>query len=147
MPVIIQTQERTPQVLGPNRVVDAVTIGGSTVPSGVYFERVINYTLWKSGLDIATGIMGPIGDNLESLLTQQAVVAAEFIQDLDAAGLVRNLFELWIEYTPPDPIQTGPMTTTIRFPVERLGTAEGRAVVQGMINDAIDRLADVAAGG
>lgn len=147
MGVIIQTQRRTPQVLGPNRVIDAVEIGATTTPSGVYFERVINYTLWKSGLDIASGIMGPIADNVESLLTQDAVIAAEYIQDLDAAGLVKNLIELTIQYTPSDPAQTGPMTSTINAPVERYATAEGRAVIQGQINDALDRLADVAAGG
>lgn len=147
MGVIIQTQRRTPQVLGPNRVVDSVEIGATTTPSGVYFERVINYTLWKSGLDIASGIMGPIADAIEYYLTEASVIGAEYVQDLDAAGLVRNLIELTVEYTPPDPAQTGPMTSTVTAPVERFATAEGRAVLQGQINDAVDRLAQVAAGG
>ncbi len=147
MGVIVQTQRRTPQVLGPNRVVDAVEIGATTTPSGVYFERVINYTLWKSGLDIASGIMGPIADAIEYFLSEGVVIAAEYIQDLDAAGLVRNLIELTIEYTPGSATQTGPMTTTVSAPVERYATAEGRAVIQGQINDALEDLARVAAGG
>ncbi len=147
MGVIIQTQRRTPQVLGPNRVVDAVEIGATTTPSGVYFERLITYVLWKSGLDIASGIMGPIADAVEYFLGEDVVIAAEYIQDLDAAGLVKNLIELTLQYTPSDPGQTGPMTTTISAPVERYATAEGRAVIQGQINDALEDLARVAAGG
>ncbi len=147
MGVIIQTQRRTPQVLGPNRVVDAVEIGATTTPSGVYFERLITYVLWKSGLDIASGIMGPIADAVEYFLSEEVVIAAEYIQDLDAAGLVKNLIELTLQYTPSDPGQTGPMTTTVSAPVERYATAEGRAVIQGQINDALEDLARVAAGG
>ena len=147
MGVIIQTQRRTPQVLGPNRVIDSVEIGATTTPSGVYFERVINYVLWKSGLDIADGIMGPIADAVEYFLTEDAVIAAEYVQDLDAAGLVKNLIELTVQFTPSDPGQSGPMTTTVSAPVERYATAEGRAVIQGQINAALDRLADVAMGG
>ena len=144
MGVIIQTQRRTPQVLGPNRVVDAVEIGATTTPSGVYFERIINYVLWKSGLDIASGIMGPIADAIEYFLTEDVVIAAEYVQDLDAAGLVKNLIELTVQYTPGTAAQTGPMTTTVTAPVERFATPEGRAVIQGQINDALDNLARVA---
>src|SRR5262245_9771678 len=108
----IVLSRRTPQVLGPNRVVDSMELGATSSPSGVYFERYIDYSQWITTPAAQHLVMDVIADNIESILTQEMVVGATGIEDLDANGLVRKLVEFTVQFFPPGTSEQTDITTT-----------------------------------
>lgn len=121
-------------------------IGIQTVPHGVYFERAIPYADWvKSPVGIAL-YAEPPADNIEYLLAQGTAVAASYIEDLDASGLVKGYIEFVLEVESTDPARPGPFQTTVDIPIEVVSEANlgGGGLISVEFNAALAALKQTA---
>jgi hypothetical protein len=113
----VVTTRRATQVLSPTRVQEVEIIGVVTKPHGVYFERAIPWADWiqsPAGADFYAA--APAG-NIEYLLTSGTAVAAAYVEDLDASGLVQGFMEFTVTIPTPSPAQSGPFETNVLIPM------------------------------
>src|SRR5712691_8156455 len=97
---------RTPWVRGPSSVVDAMVLSGVTTDNKVYFERVVVYRPNPS--PGYRTIVNGIGDVIDTVINSGEAIAAAFVQDTDAAGLIKN----FMEFTVAVPDADGNLTLT-----------------------------------
>ena len=121
-------------------------IGVQTIPHLVYFERAIPYAQWvQSPLGVALYATPP-ADNIEYELTSGPAVAASYIEDLDAAGLVQGFIEFVLQVTSSDPTKTGPFQTTVDVPIDLVaqGNLSGGGIIDQNFNAALAALTALA---
>lgn len=138
----IVSSRRTTQVLSPTRAQDVMLIGVQTKPHAVYFERAIPYTDWvQSPVGVAL-YAEPPADNIEYLLAQGTAVAASYIEDLDASGLVKGFIEFVLQVESNDPAKPGPFQTTVDIPIEVVSQANlaGGGLISSEFNQALEAL-------
>ena|SRR5438105_135586 len=139
---------RDVQVLGPNRVQDVERYSFYTIPSNIYGEYPIPYSLWTSGG--WEGFVGDIASGVENLIADTPAIGASFLQDDDANGLLADYFDVVVEYVSPNPLADS-YRGTVRIPLDgflaagdpffaRLGSSPA-----GLVQQEYDRL--VAAAG
>jgi hypothetical protein len=143
----VVSSRRTTQVLSPTKVLDVMVVGVETVPSGVYFERAVPYTDWvksPAGVDFYAA---PPADNIEYELAQGTVIAASYIEDLDASGLVQGFIEFVLQVPSPGPTKPGPFQTTVDVPIAVVSQASlsGPGIFYAPFNNALAALQQTAA--
>src|SRR5262249_40300931 len=120
--------------------------GVSTIPHGVYFERAVPYADWvQSPVGVAL-YAEPPADNIETLLTNGPAVAATYVEDLDASGLVKGFIEFVLEVKSTDPARPGPFQTTGDIPIDVVAQANlgGGGIISSEFNDALAALRQTA---
>jgi hypothetical protein len=117
------SSRRTTQVLSPTQVQDVMLIGIKTIPHGVYFERAIPYADWLQSPAGIAFYAEPPADNIEFLLGNGTAIAASYIEDLDAAGLVKGFIAFVIQVPSPSPDKPGPFQATVDVPIETVSIA------------------------
>jgi len=144
----VVSSRRTTQVLSPTLVQDVMVIGATTVPSGVYFERAVPYTDWLA----AQGLVGeqnelalyllPPAENIEGLISAGTVIAASYIEDLNAAGLVEGYVEFVLQVPSPSPSKPGPFQATVDVPIDVVSqaTISGAGLTYAPFNNAVAAL-------
>ena len=138
----VVSSRRTTLVLSPTRVQDVMVIGVQTNPHGVYFERAVPYVDWiQSPVGVAL-YAEPPADNIEYLLTSGQAIAASYIEDLDATGLVQGFMEFVLQVESGDPNRTGPFQTTVDVPMSVVSQANlgGGGLISQEFNQAIAAL-------
>jgi len=117
-------------------------IGVQTLPSRVYFERAVPYKEWvQSPVGVAL-YAEPPADNIESLLANGPAVAAAYIEDLDASGLVKGYIEFVLQVESGNPEKPGPFQTTVDIPIEVVSQANlgGGGLISTAFNQALAAL-------
>ena len=110
------------QVLGPTQVIDVERVAAVTVPSGVYFERIVPLTIFQGGDPGA--YIAELADAIEQRIQGGVATTAAFAQDVDANGLVQDVIEFVIEIAGP-PEGGGTFSTTASVPVSLLTAGLG----------------------
>ena len=142
----IVSSRRTTQVLSPTRVQDVMVIGVQTIPHRVYFERAVPYTDWvQSPVGVAL-YAEPPADNIEYELTSGPAIAASYIEDLDASGLVQGFIEFVLQVESGDPNRPGPFQTTVDVPISVVSQANlgGGGIISQELNAALAALRQTA---
>lgn len=142
----VVSTRRTTQVLSPTQVQDVMLIGVRTNPHGVYFERAVPYTDWVAN-PLGVGLYAePPADNIETLLANGPAVAASYIEDLDATGLVKGFIAFVLQVASPDPTRPGPFETTVDVPIDVVSQANlgGGGIISAEFNQAISALEQTA---
>ena len=142
----VVSSRRTTQVLSPTRTLDVMLIGVQTIPHGVYFERAVPYADWvQSPVGVAL-YAEPPADNIEYLLSQGTAVAASYIEDLDASGLVQGFIEFVLQVNSTDPNRPGPFQTTVDIPISVVSQANlgGGGLISTELNQALAALQQTA---
>lgn len=131
------------QVLSPTQVVDVERVAGYTIPSGVYFERVVPLTIW--GTSAATDYVNELAAAIEQRISGGLAVAASFVQDVDVTGLVYDAVEFLVQITGAGPNQ-GTFSTTATVPVNLLtgGLGGEGGGADAILNDAYQALVQTA---
>lgn len=97
---------------------DVEEITAVTTRHGVYFVRYVPYTSFtQSGW---LPLVATIGFAIDSALDLDGIDAAVFLQDLDEAGLIKNLIEFTVSIPPPSAEQPGPFSTTVTVPIQTI---------------------------
>src|SRR5512146_2830036 len=126
---------RTPCVRGPTAVVDAMVLGAVSTVHEVYFERVVAYTAFLSkGVH---PIIDPIGEAIDTIITSGNAIAAAFVQDSAANGLLTNMIEFTILVATTD--EGGQITDTISVTVQSIVDL-GAGQIEVIVQDAGQRL-------
>ena len=142
----VVSSRRTTQVLSPTRVLDVMLIGVQTIPHGVYFERAVPYADWvQSPVGVAL-YAEPPADNIEYLLSSGTAVAASYVEDLDASGLVKGFIEFVLQVNSTDPNRPGPFQTTVDVPMDvvSIGNISGGGLFSAEFNNALAALKQTA---
>lgn len=131
------------QVLSPSQVIDVERVAGYTVPSGVYFERVVPLTIW--GTDAGTEYVDELAAVIEQELAGGFAKAASFVQDVDATGLVFDAIEFFVSIENAGP-NHGTFSTTVTVPVNLLtaGLGGSGTAYQAMFDIAYKQLVQTA---
>lgn len=116
----VQTTRRTPWVLGPSQVVDAMEVGVTTSGHHIYFERLVPYAQWK--LFGAQDAVGGAAALIDLWLDEGTVVGASFVQDVDLSGLLVDYIEFVVEVAAKPNSQSGPLTNSALVPMEMLAS-------------------------
>ena len=144
----VVSSRRTTQVLSPTQVQDVMVIGATTVPSGVYFERNVPYTDWVAaqglvgeGNELGLYLSAP-ADNIETALASGSAVAASYIEDLNASGLVEGYVEFVLQVASPSPDKPGPFQATVDVPIDVVAAANlgGGGMVSADYNNTLAAL-------
>ena len=114
---VVQTQQRTVEVLGPSQVADVMRVGATTVPHNVYFERNIPITVWQAGG--SGGFLARLAQAIEDRFNSGLADNASFVQDVDDSGLLTDAISFTVSI-PPSDAQMGPMSTEVVIPVNLL---------------------------
>ena len=132
------------QVLSPSQVIDVERVAGATVPSGIYFERVVPLTIF--GTSAATDYVNELATAIEQRISSGLADTAAFAQDVDANGLVQDVIEFVISIPGP-PEGGGTFSTTVSVPVNLLTAGLGGqgSGVDAMFDDALTQLRQTAA--
>lgn len=131
------------QVLSGTQVIDVERVAGTTVPSGIYFERVVPLTIF--GTAAATAYVSRLAQAIEDRISSGLADSAAFVQDVDASGLLFDAIEFLVSYVGPHP-EGGAFTTTVTVPVNLL-TADPAFVgdlVSPLFEDALAQLRQTA---
>ncbi len=115
MAFTVQTTRRTPWVLGPSQVVDAMEVGVTTSGHNIYFEVLVPYNQWK--LFGAAPNVGGAAALIDLWLDDGLVVGASFVQDVDLSGLLVDYMEFVVEVPGNPGTQSGPLTNTALVPM------------------------------
>ena len=124
---------RTPWVRGPSAVVDAMIVAGASAGHDVYFERVVPYTAFVN--KGAHAIIDPIGATIDTLIDSGTAIAAAFVQDTDAAGLLVNYMEFTVLVATTD--EGGDVTDTVLVSMQGIvdqGAGGVEVIVQNIAN-------------
>ena len=127
------------QVLSSTQVVDVERVAASTIPSGIYFERVVPLTIF--GTSGAGDYIGELATQIEQRIQGGVADTASFVQDVDQFGLVYDAIEFFISIAgPPQGGQT--FTTSVVVPVNVLTAGLGGqgGGADQMIDDAVAAL-------
>lgn len=122
-------------------------IGVQTKPNGVYFERAIPYADWvKSPAGVDFYALPP-AENIEGLFAAGTIVAASYIEDLDASGLVKGYISFVLQVPSTDPARSGPFQTTVDVPIDIVSQANlgGAGIFSPDFNNALAALQQTAA--
>jgi len=140
------SSRRTTQVLSPTRVLDVMLIGVQTIPHGVYFERAVPYVDWIQSPLGVTLYAEPPADNIEFELTSGAAIAASYVEDLDATGLVVGYIAFVLQVDSGDPNRPGPFQTTVDVPMTVVSQANlgGGGIISQELNQALAALKQTA---
>lgn len=130
---------RTPWVRGPSSVVDAMVLGGVTIDHDVYFERVVNYSSFKS--QGGKTIVDAIGVTIDNVISTGNAIGAAFEQDTDAAGLLKNFMSFTI--TVPNTAAGTEITDAVLIPMQTVVDGELPGVTS-ILTDAAAALAAAA---
>src|SRR5207237_8896274 len=103
------------QALGPNSGEDVERYAFFTLPSLIYAEYPIPYSLWTGGG--WESFIGDIASGVENLIADTPAIGASFLQDTDANGLLADYFDVVVEYVSPNPLAT-PFDGTVRIPLD-----------------------------
>src|SRR6266566_9287415 len=87
------------QVLSGTQVIDVERVAGTTVPSGIYFERVVPLTIF--GTPAATAYVSRLAQAIEDRISSGLADSAAFVQDVDPSGLLFDAIEFLISYVGP----------------------------------------------
>ena len=131
------------QVLSPSQVIDVQRVAGSTIPSGIYFERIVPLTIF--GTDAATAYVAELATAIEQRIAGGIADTAAFVQDVDETGLVQDQIEFFISVAgPPQGGQT--FTDSVAVPVNMLTAGLGGegVLADQMIDDAYAKLRQTA---
>lgn len=123
------------QVLSATQVIDIERVAAVTVPSGVYFERIVPLTIF--GTSAAGDYIAELADAIEQRIQGGVASSAAFAQDVDDSGLVQDVIEFFIEIAGP-PQGGGTFSTSVSVPVNILTAGLGGAgtLADQMIDDA-----------
>jgi hypothetical protein len=132
------------QVLSGTQVIDVERVAATTVPSGVYFERVVPLTIF--GTAAATDYIAELAEAIEQRIQGGIADSASFTQDVDASGLVFDAIEFLISIVGP-PEGGGTFSTTVTVPVNLLtgGLGGQNPLVTQLFDEAIAQLNQTAA--
>lgn len=127
------------QVLSPSAVIDVERVAGVTVPSGVYFERVVPLTIF--GTDAATAYVSELAAAIEQRISGGLADSASFAQQVDPSGLVVDVIEFVVSIAGP-PEGGGTFSTTVTVPVNLLtgGLGGQGSGVDTLFDDAFAQL-------
>jgi hypothetical protein len=131
------------QVLSGTQVIDVERVAGTTVPHGVYFERVVPLTIFGTGA--ATAYIAELANAIEQRLDSGLADSASFVQDVDGSGLLFDAIEFLVSYQGTQP-GAGLFTTTVTVPVNLLtaDTAFVGDLVSSLFEDALAQLQQTA---
>lgn len=131
------------QVLSPTQVLDVERVAAVTIPSGIYFERIVPLTI--AGTSGAGDYIAELADAIEQRISGGVASTAAFAQDVDDNGLVQDVIEFVIEIAGP-PQGGGTFSTTASVPVALLtgGLGGQGGGADQIISDAVATLHNLA---
>ena len=91
---IVQYQRQTEELVGGARLRDVVEIGFSTVPSEVYAQTRIDLSFWTA--DEVAPMLANLADYIETVMGYPYVAGMDYIQDINAAGLLIDVMEITV---------------------------------------------------
>jgi hypothetical protein len=116
----LQGSRRDVMVLSPTQVVPVQYGEAFTIPSHVYFEYPVPLAVWND--DEGATFFGTIATQIEDLIAQGLAVGGSYVQELDLSGLLVDVMDFIVAYTPANGVQ-GAFTTTVRIPLNTLAAA------------------------
>lgn len=149
MGFVLVSSRRSSEVVSPTVVQDVMLLGARTTPHNVYFERAVPYHDWLSApVNQFDFYLLPPSDNIETALTSGPAIAASYIEDLDASGLVQGFISFVLEVKSNDPTRPGPFLTTVDVPMDVVAQANlgGGGLIDQEFGQALSALQTTANG-
>lgn len=129
----VVTQRADVQAIGTDQLLPVMRVTGRTSPHGVIFDVLVlrdQYNADQIGVTI-----GAMAEGIESMFGLGGVIGAEYVEDLNDAGLIEFFLDVTVEVPPPNPNFQGPQTTVVRVPLFAFGEASLRGP---LINEPIE---------
>lgn len=109
----IQGSTRTVQVISSSQVNDVMEIAATSIPHGVFFQKVVPYAAWLD--QTYEFVVDGIGEFIEGAFAEPYVVGAAYIQDVNpTTGLLDDALDFTLQVPTPAG-KMGPFQATQRI--------------------------------
>lgn len=127
-------QHQTVELLGGTRTVPVMEIGAETKPSGIYWQKRVNLSVYVP--DVIDSLLASDANVIEEIARLPTVAGIVYVQDVNLAGLLIDELEITVTDS------SGASSRTLIWPVEQLFIEDVTPAVDQMTTalDAVQRL-------
>lgn len=136
---VVETQRQDTELVGTSTIRDVMVVGAFTVPSNIYFE--VSVPRQNYGTVIADAELEIVAESLEQIMRHDAVAGVAYVQDVNAARQIVNIYEITVTST------SGKSSMIVTYTGAVVTFATGYDPVAGAIDEARATLDAVEASG